>query len=37
VNVFLASVTLGVGYLIAFAAIFDGGKYAVRPWKALSL
>lgn len=26
---------LGVGYLLVFAAFWQGGKYALRPWKGL--
>lgn len=32
---FMASVLLGIGYLLVFSAVADGGKYALRPWDAL--
>lgn len=34
-NGFLASVLLGLGYLLVFAAVDSGGKYALRPWDGL--
>lgn len=30
-----AYAALGVGYLLVFAAVWQGGRYALRPWKAL--
>lgn len=33
---FLGSTLLGLGYLLAFAAFWQGGRYAARPWKALA-
>lgn len=27
---------LGFGYLLVFAAVTEKGKYALRPWGALS-
>lgn len=34
-NGFMASLLLGLGYLLVFAAVHDGGKYAQRPWDAI--
>jgi len=34
VRIFLASTLLGVGYLLAYAAVQDGGQHAARPWEA---
>lgn len=31
----LASALAAIGYLLLFAAIDEGGKYATRPWDAL--
>ncbi len=30
-----ANVLLGVGYLLVFAAVYQGGRFALRPWQAL--
>lgn len=35
-DTFLGSVLLGIGYLLGFAAFWQGGKFASRPWKALT-
>lgn len=32
---FLASLLLGVGYLLVYAAVKGGGTYATQPWGAL--
>jgi hypothetical protein len=32
----IVSACLAVGYLLAYAGIADGGKYALRPWAALT-
>lgn len=34
-NGFLFSALAGLGYLLVFAAVDSGGKYALRPWDAL--
>jgi hypothetical protein len=33
---FKASFCLAVGYLIFYAGISNGGRYATRPWDALT-
>ncbi len=33
---FKASFVLAIGYLIFYAGIAQGGKFATRPWKALT-
>jgi hypothetical protein len=35
-EVFLANVVLGIGYLLLFAAFYKGGKHALRPWQGLT-
>ncbi len=30
------SITVAIGYLLLFAGVSDKGKYALRPWDALS-
>jgi hypothetical protein len=30
-----ASLCFGFGYLLVFAAFYQGGRYALRPWAAL--
>lgn len=32
----LASITGAIGYLLLFAGVAERGKYALRPWDALS-
>lgn len=31
-----AYIALGFGYLLVFAAFWQGGKYALQPWGALT-
>ena len=31
----IGSVMVAFGYLLAYAAVADKGKYALRPWDAL--
>lgn len=35
VRLMLASVAAAIGYLLVYAGVADGGKYALRPWDAL--
>lgn len=32
----IGSVMVALGYLLTYAGIADGGKYALRPWDALN-
>lgn len=32
----IGSSMVAAGYLLLYAAVADGGKYALRPWDALS-
>jgi hypothetical protein len=32
---FLASLLLGVGYLLVYAAVKGAGEHALAPWEAL--
>lgn len=34
---FKSSLVLALGYLLIYAGIHDGGKYALYPWGALGL
>jgi hypothetical protein len=36
-RVTLASVAGAIGYLLFYAGLADKGKYALRPWDALSV
>jgi hypothetical protein len=36
VRLMLASLSAGIGYLLVYAGVADRGKYALRPWDALS-
>lgn len=31
----IAFASLGIGYLLVFAAWWQGGKYVLKPWDAL--
>lgn len=31
----IVSALLAIGYLLVFAGVADGGRYALRPWDAL--
>lgn len=33
----LGSILLAVGYLLVFAGVDEGGKYALTPWQALHI
>ena len=33
----IGSIMAGVGYLLVYAAVTDGGKYAKNPWGALKV
>ncbi len=34
-RILIGSILLAVGYLLAYAGVADGGKYATNPWQAL--
>lgn len=36
VRLMLASIMGAIGYLLVFAGVADGGRWALRPWDALS-
>lgn len=36
VRLMLASLSAAIGYLLLYAGVADGGKYALRPWDALN-
>ena len=36
VRLMLASIMGAIGYLLVFAGIAEGGRWAMRPWDALS-
>lgn len=33
-RVFVFSALFGIGYLLIYAAVQDGGAHALRPWEA---
>ena len=36
-RVLIGSVMAGLGYLLLYAGISQGGRYVLRPWDALSV
>ncbi len=34
-RILIGSILLAVGYLLVYAGVSDGGKYAQNPWAAL--
>lgn len=33
----IGSIMAAFGYMLVYAAVADGGKYALRPWKGLEV